>query len=66
MAKEVKCACPICEAGVCKLCAIVAIIIGVCFLLQDRGIWDFWNLSWYTVGFLIIGVGSLIGMHKIK
>jgi len=65
MAKK-EIACPICNSGVCKLCAIVAILIGVCFLLQDLGKWDFWGLSWYTVGFLIIGLGSLISVHKIR
>ena len=63
--KEVAtCACPICESSVCKGCAVVAIVVGVLFLLQDLAIWDFWGLSWYTVGFLIIGLGSLIGTMK--
>lgn len=64
MAKKEVCTCPICEPGVCKTCALIAVIVGVLFLLQDRGIWDFWNLSWYTVAFLIIGLGSLVGARK--
>ncbi len=63
MAKQ-EIACPICSTDVCKGCAIVAVIAGVLFLLQDLAIWDFWGLSWYTVGFLILGVGSLIAMKK--
>jgi len=62
--KEVSCACPVCNTDVCKLCALVAVVIGVCFLLQDLAIWNFWNLSWYTVAFLMIGLGSLFGISK--
>jgi len=61
MAKVEAAACPICNANICKLCAGVAVIAGVLFLLQDLAIWDFWGLSWYTVGFLILG---LLGMKK--
>jgi len=46
--------------GCCNKCgssiALVLIVIGVLFLLQDRGVWDFWGLSWYTVLFLFFGV----------
>jgi len=63
-AKQQAAACPICDAGTCKLCATVAIVAGVLFLLQDLAIWDFWGISWYTVGFLILGIGSLMGTCK--
>ncbi len=46
--------------GCCKKCgsgmALVLIIVGVLFLLQDRGAWHFWGLSWYTVAFLLLGL----------
>ncbi|MBW2995879.1 hypothetical protein KY332_01125 [Candidatus Woesearchaeota archaeon] len=60
MAKKVEaCTCPICGSGLCKICAVVALIVGVCFLLQDLVIWNFWNISWYTAAFIIIGLFSL-------
>jgi len=40
----------------CKISGILILVAGVLFLLQDRAIWDFWGLSWYTVLFIIIGV----------
>lgn len=36
--------------------ALLLIVIGILFLLADLGIWSFWNLSWYTVGFLFVGI----------
>ncbi|MBW2965486.1 hypothetical protein KY342_00110 [Candidatus Woesearchaeota archaeon] len=65
--KEVKgdC-CAICDTGICKGCSLVALIVGVLFLLQDLGIWYFWNISWYTIGFLLLGAGFLIGLIKKK
>ena len=56
--------CPLCEVGTCKFCATLAVIAGILFLLQDLAIWDFWGISWYTVGFLIIGLGSLKGLKQ--
>jgi hypothetical protein len=42
-----------------KLCGILLLIVGILFLLQDQGIWTFWNLSWYTVAFLLMGIGHM-------
>ncbi len=64
MAKETAVACPVCDTGVCKGFALVALIIGVLFLLQDLGIWAFWNISWYTVGFILVGLCFLLHPHK--
>jgi len=65
MAKNNSC-CSICDTGICKGCSFVALIVGVLFLLQDLGIWNFWNISWYTVGFLLIGAGFLLDLGKKK
>jgi len=32
------------------------LILGIFFLLQDLGMWAFWNIQWYTVLFLLVGV----------
>jgi hypothetical protein len=58
-------ACLVCGSSVCKGCAFLALISGILFLLQDLGVWAFWNISWYTVGFLIMGIGFLMEFkHK--
>ena len=63
MAKE-ECACPICDTGICKGCAIITLIAGILFLLQDLAVWNFWNISWYTVAFVLVGLLCLIGPIK--
>ncbi|MBW2971538.1 hypothetical protein KY359_00750 [Candidatus Woesearchaeota archaeon] len=40
----------------CKLLATLMIIFGVIFLLKDLGVWNFWNINWWTVLFLLFGV----------
>jgi len=42
-----------------KIGGALLLIAGVLFLLQDLKVWSFWNLSWFTVLFLIIGTGHL-------
>jgi hypothetical protein len=45
-----------------KIFTVIVLILGVLFLLQDLAVWNFWNISWYTVLFLLIGashVGAL-------
>ncbi|MBW2978253.1 hypothetical protein KY331_05385 [Candidatus Woesearchaeota archaeon] len=64
MAKEAACTCPICGTGLCKGLALIALIVGILFLLQDLGIWAFWNISWYTVGFILVGLCFIL--HKCK
>lgn len=56
MAKKSENTCLVCGGTtLCKGCSIIALIAGLLFLLQDLGIWNFWNISWYTVGFLLLG-----------
>ena len=35
------------------------LVLGVLFLLQDLNIWDFWNISWWSALFVVMGIGSL-------
>ena len=45
------------SCGKCsKLTAFLLVLAGVLFLLVDLGVWNFWNLQWWTVLFLIVGV----------
>ena len=48
-----------------KVTAFLLVLVGVLFLLVDLGVWKFWNLQWWTVLFLIIGVTHL-GMSMCK
>ncbi|MEK6849416.1 MAG: hypothetical protein AABY01_02495 [Nanoarchaeota archaeon] len=42
-----------------KICGILMLLAGICFLLQNLNIWNFWNLSWWTVLFLLWGIGGI-------
>ena len=53
--------CMVCNAGVCKLCATIALLLGIIFLLQDLGKWDFWGINWWTVAFLLVGLFGIFG-----
>ncbi|MFH1053479.1 MAG: hypothetical protein V1740_03620 [Candidatus Woesearchaeota archaeon] len=39
-----------------KLCALLVLVLGVLFLLQDLKVWNFWNISWYTILFLLMAI----------
>ena len=64
--KEEACACPVCGTGLCKTCSLVAVIVGVLYLLADYGVAavDFWKVSWYTVAFLMVGGFCLLSAMK--
>lgn len=36
---------------------------GILFLLKDLGIWTFWNINWWTVLFVLMGVGTIGWAH---
>jgi hypothetical protein len=36
---------------------LVLVLVGVAFLLRDVGVWTFWGIEWWTVGFLLAGLG---------
>ncbi len=56
--------CHICGTHGCKACCWIMLVIGILFLLQDTGRWAFWNLSWYTVVFLLVGLGGVAHAFK--
>ncbi|MBU2639884.1 MAG: hypothetical protein KKG75_04235 [Nanoarchaeota archaeon] len=37
----------------------VILALGVLFLLRDLNVWNFWNISWWTVAFLVAGGAHL-------
>ncbi len=47
----------------CRKCMMISglgfLVAGVLFLLRDFGIWDFWNIQWWTVLFIWMGIGAL-------
>ena len=44
----------------CKtLCGVLFLVVGVLFLLRDLNVWDFWNVQWWSVLFLLMGLGSV-------
>jgi hypothetical protein len=42
----------------------VVLIVGVLYLLTDMKTIQFWNLSWYTVMFILWGLMGLMGSSK--
>lgn len=42
-----------------KIFGWVFLIVGILYLIKDFGGWDFWGIQWYTVLFLLIGLGAL-------
>jgi hypothetical protein len=65
--KEAVCECLICGlagAGMCRALSLAALIAGILFLLQDLKIWNFWNISWYTVAFILTGLMFLLAHKK--
>jgi len=52
---------------VCKKCMMIGgavfLVLGVVFLLQDLGKWDFLGINWYTALFIVVGIGHLGSSH---
>ncbi len=42
-----------------KMWAVVLLIVGLLFLAADFG-WFNWGISWYTAGFLLVGLCGLM------
>ncbi len=46
---------------ICEKCMKVSgalfVVVGILFLLQDLKVWSFWGISWFTVVFLLFGIG---------
>ena len=41
------------------ICGISMVVAGALYLLRDLNVITWWNVSWYTVVFLLMGVGTL-------
>tara|TARA_Y100000310_G_scaffold339911_1_gene434076 strand:+ start:2731 stop:2934 length:204 start_codon:yes stop_codon:yes gene_type:complete len=39
-----------------KVGAALFLLFGIIFLLQDLGKWAFWDINWWTVVFLLMGI----------
>jgi hypothetical protein len=50
-----------CCVGPAWLGPLVVLVIGVLFLLRDLNVWDFWNISWWTAVFVLMGLCGLLG-----
>lgn len=46
-----------CMSG--TVCGVILLIVGILFLLVDLGKWNFWNIQWWTVLFLLWGIFTL-------
>ncbi|MEK6822454.1 MAG: hypothetical protein AABY13_01385 [Nanoarchaeota archaeon] len=43
--------------GKCKkISGVLLVLAGIGFLLQDLGVWNFWDIQWYTALILIYGL----------
>ena len=42
-----------------KIFGWVLLVVGVLYLLGDLGWWSWWNVQWYTVAFILFGLGSM-------
>lgn len=51
----------VCNCPHHKIYALVLLVVGILFLLQGMGKFAFWNLDWWTVAFILIGLGKLAG-----
>ena len=45
---------------------ILLLVFGVIFLLANLGVWTFWGIQWYTVAFILLGIGKLCWKEKKK
>jgi uncharacterized membrane protein len=47
----------------CKKCGkiggLLFLIFGILFLLVDLNVWNFWGLQWWTVLFILLGLGMM-------
>jgi len=44
---------------------ILLLVFGILFLLRDLGVWNFWNIQWWTV-LLIVGGFSIMAHSGCK
>jgi hypothetical protein len=48
----------------CKKClmleGLLFLMFGVLFLLRDLNVWDYWNIQWWSIAFLMLGLTILL------
>jgi len=48
---------------ICTKCrgigGILFLIFGIILLLKDLNVWNFWGINWWTVLFVLLGLGML-------
>ena len=42
-----------------KLAGVLVLALGIIFLLKDLGIWNFWNIQWWTALLLLGGLSMV-------
>jgi hypothetical protein len=42
-----------------KLGGALLLILGILFLLRDLNVWNFWNIQWWTVVFVLAGLCAI-------
>ncbi len=47
--------CPRCT----KITGALLLVAGILLVVQDLGYWNLFGIQWYTLGFLIFGVGKI-------
>ncbi|MEK6812560.1 MAG: hypothetical protein AABX86_00400 [Nanoarchaeota archaeon] len=50
-------------SGCSRVCGWLFLIVGILFLLDNLTAWSFWGIQWYTVAFILFGIGA-IGASK--
>jgi len=43
----------------CIFGGLLLLALGVLFLLRDVGVWDFWNIQWWTALLLFLGLTAV-------
>lgn len=39
---------------------LLFLMFGVLFLLRDLNVWDYWNIQWWSIAFLMLGLTILL------
>ncbi|MBC8495078.1 hypothetical protein H8D36_02915 [archaeon] len=48
-----------------KTLGIIFFIIGIIYLVADLVAgWNFWGINWWTVMFILVGLGACLGKKK--
>jgi flagellar motor component MotA len=43
---------------------IIVLIIGILFLMQDLGTWNFLGINWWTIVFILAGISMFFKSKK--